>query len=334
MQSDLPHTQIMADKPLVSIIIPAYNVADYIQETLASVFEQSLKNIEIILVNDGSDDTEELENNIQASISRLTYITQNNSGAGAARNTGIRNATGQYIAFLDADDIWLPDYLEKQLKYLEAGGYDVVSANALIIEHPIYTDITYRTLSPCSGDISIANLLNFNCSPITSGTVVKRSALDRFGYFDPNISRGQDFDLWLRIRLGGGKLISHNEVLVYYRYRTTGLTGSMLMEAERTQEILRVVKEKYSFDKCDELVLAESMKKADLFLKLTEGKIALITNRYNEATVKFYEAQKLSPTFKMQLVCFTVKYFPRLSHHIYRIWRGKESGLLLSQTVN
>src|SRR5437588_9421301 len=104
--------------PLVSIVIPAYNIAPYISETLATVFAQTFTGFEVIIVNDGSPDTEEFEHAIQPHRERVCYLKQENRGASAARNTGLRAARGELIAFLDADDLWSPTYLEEQLKFI------------------------------------------------------------------------------------------------------------------------------------------------------------------------------------------------------------------------
>src|SRR5213080_1671301 len=117
--------------PRVSIIIPAYNVASYIGETLASVFAQTFTNYEVIVINDGSPDTEELERALEPYFDRISYLKQENLGAGAARNEGLRAAQGEFIAFLDADDLWLPNYLEEQLKFIRANDFDLVCADAM-----------------------------------------------------------------------------------------------------------------------------------------------------------------------------------------------------------
>ena len=100
-------------KPLVSVIIPAYNSADFIDEALKSVFDQTYKDLEIIVVDDGStDDTRAV---LEKYGDRVNYHYQDNNGPASARNRGIKLARGKYIAFLDADDLWLPTKLEKQV---------------------------------------------------------------------------------------------------------------------------------------------------------------------------------------------------------------------------
>src|ERR671939_2007579 len=97
--------------PAVSVIIPAYNAAAHIGAALDSVFAQTFTDYEVIVVNDGSPDTPELERALDAYAGRLLYVRQENRGPSGARNAGIRRARGEYVALLDSDDLWLPAYL-------------------------------------------------------------------------------------------------------------------------------------------------------------------------------------------------------------------------------
>src|SRR6185436_15700253 len=100
--------------PAVSIVIPAYNCAAYLDHTLRSIWAQTFRDYEVIVVNDGSPDTEALEAVLRPYRDRVVYLRQENRGASAARNTGIRASQAPLVAFLDADDAWEPEYLELQ----------------------------------------------------------------------------------------------------------------------------------------------------------------------------------------------------------------------------
>src|SRR4051812_21361852 len=93
--------------PKISVVIPAYNSAKFIDETLRSVAEQRFREYEVIIVNDGSPDTDEFERTIRPRIENIIYIRQRSAGAGAARNTALEHARGEFIAFLDSDDVWM-----------------------------------------------------------------------------------------------------------------------------------------------------------------------------------------------------------------------------------
>ena len=118
----------------VSVIIPAYNAAPFIAQTIESVLGQTFRNFEVIVVNDGSPDTAELERELQSYMDRIRYQTQPNAGPSSARNLGIREARGEFVAFLDSDDAWLPDYLATQMKILIADpSIDLLYSNGVVI---------------------------------------------------------------------------------------------------------------------------------------------------------------------------------------------------------
>src|SRR5688572_27099887 len=116
-------TAIEDGEPLVSVVIPAFNASRTLLETLASVSAQTYSNLEILAVNDGStDDSKLILEEYSARDPRVRLISQQNSGVASARNKGLDNSTGEFVAFIDADDLWHPTKIIKQLKVLRAGG--------------------------------------------------------------------------------------------------------------------------------------------------------------------------------------------------------------------
>src|SRR5579864_1311902 len=111
----------IARPPLVSVIIPTYNTANFIKETLDSVFAQTFEDYEVIVVNDGSPDTQQLERVLEPYRDRIVYLKQENQGPSGARNTAIRHARGSFLAFLDSDDIWFPEFLSEQMMFFQNG---------------------------------------------------------------------------------------------------------------------------------------------------------------------------------------------------------------------
>jgi glycosyltransferase involved in cell wall biosynthesis len=121
---------------LVSVVIPAFNSKKYIAETLQSVSNQSYKNFEVVIVDDGSTDGQsEIIQQHCAADARFRAIFQENTGVSTARNNGFNHTKGKYIAFLDADDVWLPDNLQLKIDKLEAGPYGLVHSNCQVIDH-------------------------------------------------------------------------------------------------------------------------------------------------------------------------------------------------------
>jgi glycosyltransferase involved in cell wall biosynthesis len=201
--------------PKVSIIIPAYNAMKYLPETLESVFTQTFEDYEVIIINDGS--TDHIESWIaQLNHPKLKLITQENQGLSGARNTGILSAQGEYVALLDADDLWRPTKLEKQVKLLDefpdAGlAYTWM---ALIDEKG---KLTGRIFNAEDEGKIWEKLIESNVVGCGSVPLIRRSCFDKVGFFDRNLrSFVEDWDLWLRMApYFDFKVVK--EPLVYYR---------------------------------------------------------------------------------------------------------------------
>ncbi len=180
----------------VSIIIPAYNSASFIHKAIDSVLTQSFDDYEIIVVNDGSsDNTVEC---LEWYAGRLQVITQQNGGASTARNTGIAAAKGEFVAFLDADDLWRPNKLEQQVAAMQVCPEWVAC----------YTETSYKadeeTLShkvEQSPKLITKNLQQVFLHPylVTSSFMVRREVLNQVGDFDVGLRTAEDIDLYLRV---------------------------------------------------------------------------------------------------------------------------------------
>jgi len=184
--------------PKVSVIIPTYNRADLLPRAIDSVLNQTFKDFELIIVDDGStDNTKEIVKEYQKKDERIKYIWQENSGGPAKpKNTGIKNSQGEYIAFLDSDDEWLPEKLEKQLKLLGSSNtLGFVSCNALIIDENNNRKEKYN--SPKNKNF--VSLLEGNKIWSCSSVIVKKDIFERLGFFDENLNFGEDWEMWLRI---------------------------------------------------------------------------------------------------------------------------------------
>jgi len=227
----------MTGEPLVSVIIPTYNCAAYLDESIRSVLAQTYVTYEIIVVDDGS--TDNTRTVLAPFWDRIHYVHQENRELSAARNTGIREARGDLIAFLDADDVWLPTKLELQVQTLQgqpAAGW--AFADFLDFDDSGVTGGSRFSTWPGVrewfdrhrvGDGGIAcgpmyvDLLKANWIHASS-VMVRRNVLAVVGLFDEACRVGEDYDLWLRIAqrypvlcLGG--------VLTGYRFRPQSMSG-------------------------------------------------------------------------------------------------------------
>lgn len=185
------------NKLLVTVIIPTYNRAKTIERSINSVLSQSYSNLELIVVDDGSsDNTKSVVENIDDS--RVRYIWQNNSGACAARNNGINNARGEYIAFNDSDDTWKPNKLEKQLEVVTKTGADVVFCKLSI---PVKNG--YKKFQPEGINEGFVNFRKNSVAGIGTQTLFfKKEVLTEFK-FDEKIPRFQDLEILINIMNSG-----------------------------------------------------------------------------------------------------------------------------------
>lgn len=223
----------------ISIIIPSYNSARLLPQAVESALRSSFPDFEIIIVDDGSTDrTDELVGkNWQRE--EIRYIRQNNKGLAGARNTGIRTAQGEYLVFLDADDIILPDKLAVQKKYMdEHPGTDVVySGSQWFVEDDV--DDTRPVEFPVYEGNVLEHLLFGNFIHVNSVMVRRQKALDA-GLFDESLRELEDWDLWLRMALGGATFGFTPGILSKVRIRK----GSMTSNQQRMNATMVKVLEK------------------------------------------------------------------------------------------
>lgn len=207
--------------PRVSVIIPTYNRAHYIAETIHSVFEQNFNDYEVIVIDDGStDNTEEV---IKPYLDKITFIRKENGGPASARNEGIKIAEGEYIAFLDSDDLWLPEKLDYQLNYMAA--YRDVGLTFTDAEVISGGNNETRKIIFTGQDLSIKGLFERNFIP-TLTVMVRKACIDNAGLFDE--SKGfigvEDYDMWLRIAMRY-RLGHIPKILARYRRHANNLMG-------------------------------------------------------------------------------------------------------------
>ena len=199
---------MMQDKPLVSIIIPAYNSSAFVADAIRSAINQDYESREIIVVDDGSTDSTPAILKYFADQEQIRVVTQVNAGAGAARNHGLKHANGTYIAFLDSDDFWVPGKLRLQIEYLEEKPkVGAVSSKWLLWHADAGGRFLLPELSPVNKPFStvpedsgwIYTKLLLDCRLLTSTLVLRRSVVEQVGGFDEDLARGQDYDYWLRL---------------------------------------------------------------------------------------------------------------------------------------
>jgi len=208
--------------PRVSVIMAAYNGERYIAESLRSALGQTYPHLEVVVVDDGSADrTREIVADVRATDGRVVYVYQPNGKQGKARNTGIRRARGELIAFLDQDDLWEAEKLELQLRAIAASGADVVFSDGYLFEGDQAADerAPFNTIrGRYVGDEMLRLLFATNSIPVLSA-LVRRGAIVGAGLLnaDPAFQNCDDYDLWLRLAARGAVFYGMPERLVRYR---------------------------------------------------------------------------------------------------------------------
>lgn len=218
------------NKPLVSIIMPAWNVQEYIRQAIDSVLQQSYRRWELLVIDDGStDQTATYVQAYQEQDKRIRYVYQTNQGQSAARNRGVQMAEGEYVAFLDSDDYWLPDKLAVSLESALARQADL-----------LFTGIYIRTendkhLPDCQLPNSATlekkyqgeeglQLLLFRNRIATSTVVLKKEVLRAVGGFEGKLA--EDYRLWLRLLLSGYTLYGISDNLSVYRIHQASISSA------------------------------------------------------------------------------------------------------------
>ena len=206
----------------VSVIIPAFNAERFIQEALESVFQQTFRDVEVVVVNDGS--TDGTCQAVQPYLSRIVYVEQENKKLPTARNAGAAASSGEYLAFLDADDCFLPEKLAQQVAYLDAhpavglvaSGYDYVDADGSFLR---------RVESWRQGDqITLLSLLRGGLTAVHA-VLMRREWFERVGGFDPAFAHCEDMDFWYRLGLANCPMAWLPQIVCQYRMHGQNMTA-------------------------------------------------------------------------------------------------------------
>ncbi len=223
--------------PLISVITPAYNAENFIHETIESVLKQSYKNWEMIIVDDCSKDrTREIVKKYVEKDSRIKlFQLETNSGSAVARNTAMKNASGKYIAFLDSDDLWYPEKLEKQLQFMQEKNIAFSFTKYIRMEE----DGTLRNaISKAPASVGYHDLMK-HCVIGCLTVMVDREEIGPLEMV--NIRTRQDYVYWLTITKMGYRAYGLPEVLAKYRSVDNSISSNKLKAAKRQWYVYRVI---------------------------------------------------------------------------------------------
>ncbi len=310
--------------PKISVIIPAYNTAEYIAEALDSVIKQKFREHEIIVINDGSPDSDQLERAIKMQLEDIIYIKQRNTGAGTARNTAIEHARGEIIAFLDSDDVWMPDFLASQYVFMERNGYDMVYCDAILFGMRSPYRSTFMETAPSDGEANFESILDLKCNVITSGTMARKNVVVTAGMFETERVRAHDFILWLRMAKKGAKIGYQRKQLLKYRVHLEGLSGDMVSRAERELEAFCRVPELIELTENERSIVERRIAGLRADLSVEKGKALLLSGEYRDAAEAFSSANRYRKSLKLAAVTAMTRIAPRTLLKFYKANRPTE----------
>ena len=317
-----PQTEFMENPqpihaPNVSIIIPAYNTASLIAVCLDSVFSQTYLDFEVIVVNDGSPDTPQLESVLQPNLERIVYIKQDNKRAAGARNTAINRARGEWLAFLDSDDSWLPDHLAAQMKLLGDSALDMAYCNGFRIGD----QREFMDRCPSHGPATFAALIEERCQIPVSTVVVRKHFIVKAGMFDEKLSQCDDYDMWVRTAFHGAKIGYSRKVQVRLNGGRPGsLSQSSSKMAEAYLRILDKVGHTLPLDDADRKVVEKRAREIKVHYLVEQGKFLLYQEQFDKAIELFSEANGFSRKPKLSMVLFGLKFAPHTTSRVFSLW--------------
>ena len=291
-------------------------MAPYISEAIDSVFAQTFTNYEIIVINDGSPDTDEFEGSLRPYLDHVIYAKQVNRGVASARNVGLRLARSPMIAQLDPDDAWLPNFLSTQLEIMDRRpDLDVLYANSLIFGGSSDDGKEMMVLTPSSGEVTFDRLISEECTVLTS-LMAKKEAFLRAGSFDESLRTSEDFDMWLRILKSGGRIGYHRQVLARYRRRSNSLSADEAVMSKSILHVLSKVERTMSLTPDEADCLARSRLKFEALLNLSEGKKALYNKSIDLAVDWLTKANRYYKRPKISVLIWLLRVAPGFAYRV------------------
>ncbi|MFB3921513.1 MAG: glycosyltransferase family 2 protein [Terriglobia bacterium] len=311
--------------PAVSIIIPAFQTTEYIAQALDSVLGQTFRDFEIIVVNDGSPDTLELECVLQPYKKEIVYIKQPNGGLARARNVGILHSRAPIIALLDSDDYWAKDFLATQVHILEDNpAVDVVYPNALLVDYPKAAGRTYMDIYPSKGAVTFLSILNGECTVMGPGATIRRAIFERTGLYDPELRHAEDLDLWLRILKHNGRIIYHRRPVYHLRYRLDSLSRQSSKMHASILGILEKMEKMFSLSEEEKAAVENARQRISAAIHLERGKAAFFRGDVESAIREIASSNQYKRSWKLGLVLVLMKTAPGVLRSLAAI-RSRES---------
>lgn len=283
--------------PTVTVIIPAFGVNAYIRDAVDSVLAQRYPDYEVVVVNDGApaEETAELEAILASYGGRVEYLERENGGQGAARNTAIRASRSDFVAFLDGDDCWMPDFLERQMELFEQDRELALAyCDLRIFGNTITAGSTYMQSDPSIGEVTLESLLAGRCSVAMSTIVARRQAIIGAGWFDERLRYCEDFDLWFRMAHRGMRMAYRREALAFRRVRSDALSQNGIKLNTVAIEVLERFEREHELTPAERRAWKTAVARLRCENALAEAKLRLRVSDYRDALAQL---EMLRPEF-------------------------------------
>lgn len=310
-------------QPLVSIIIPVYNGANYLKQAIDSALAQTYKNIEIIVVNDGSNDGGATERIALSYGDRIRYFAKENGGSSSALNYGIKNMYGDWFSWLSHDDLYYPDKVKKQIKYLanmklsedEVSNHilfseiEYIDGQGLFIKHHKRKKQVNINGEDIGNEYLIAEPTKYNFYGCTC--LIHKKMFDKVGLFDESLRLVNDIDMWFRLYSSGAKVHLISEVLAQARLHVAQVSRSIGFSYHNPEQ---------------DMLWSRSLKwleenhpdNYELFFRF--GRNAFLKTRNTEGRRAFLIAASIRPEKRLEL------YFKQLWYLVYAcVWQFAKS---------
>ena len=223
-------------KMCISAVIPVFNRPVQIKRAIGSVLAQTFRHVECIVVDDGS--TDETPSILREFGNRIKVITTANRGVSAARNTGVENATGEYIAFLDSDDEWRSEKIEKQITYMTSQNYKVSQTDETWIRNGKIANQTKKHIKT-AGDIFLQSL--DGCIVSLSTVIMEKTLFEKYRGFDENLAVCEDYDLWLRMSINEKFGLIEEPLTVKYGGHSDQLSKTPALDRYRIMSLSNIL---------------------------------------------------------------------------------------------
>lgn len=303
--------------PRVSVIIPCYNTSRFIAQTVESVFAQIYRDFEVVIVNDGSPDTPQLEQALAPWAERIVYVKTENHGVAEARNVGIRAAKGDFVALLDSDDVWELNFLDVQVRKLdEDPTADIVYPRLISFWEGSRSGA--RSVVPRS-PVTFISIIQETCH-VSCSVVARRAAFERVGLFDSSLRSSEDYDMWLRCVKSGSRIIYNDKALLLYRRRPDSLSADPVLICDTTVKVLVKMRTAVQTTAEERQVLENAIRRIEGNRLFFEGKDAFIAGDISNAVDRLRRANALLHKIRLRMILLIVRTMPQLARTVY-LWR-------------